>query len=136
MTPPSILCRVSLIIILTTPIWHRIMVLETNKFNEVEQMDRENTIFCIQNRRYMVAANFITKGILQEKIHVLGQKKREQVTRVVAKMIKGKHTRLRADDIGLKPKEIAEQVYDETIMELMSPASTSNGNLSDQLEDD
>jgi len=93
-------------------------------------MEKADAIICIKKGRYLPAANFIVKGILQEKIHPLGQRRRDQITRAVARMIREKHTRLRADHIGLKPKELAEQVYNETIIELMRPAN-DDGTLSD-----
>ena len=83
-------------------------------------MDKADAIASIIGRHYLQAANFIVKSILEEKIHTLGQRKRNQVTRTVAKLLRQNHARLRAFDSGLKPKEIAEQAYAETVMELES----------------
>ncbi len=98
-------------------------------------MDRENAIICVQARQYMLTANFIVQSMAKERIHQLSQRKREQLTITVAKLLEKKHKLLKAMDIKVKLKEIAEQVYEETVMNLSSPTD-SNGNLSDQVDDD
>ena len=100
-------------------------------------MDEADAIVCIKNRRYLPAANFVVKGIYGEKIHTLGNIRRDRITEVVAKSIKDEHEYLRSwyADMGIKPREIAEEVYNKIIMEL-TPESTSRKSLSEQLEDD
>lgn len=97
----------------------------------------EAVIVCIKNRRYSVAANLIVKSIYKEKIHTLGQVERDRITRAVAKMIKGKHDSLRSwyADMNMKPMEIAEEVYNDIMLDL-TPDSSNHRSLSEQLEDD
>lgn len=80
---------------------------------------------CIKNRRYPEAANLIVKSIYKEKIHILGQVKRDRITRAVAKMIKGRHDSLRSwyADMNIKPMVIAEEVYNDIMLELTPDSS-------------
>lgn len=100
-------------------------------------MDYDNAIRCIQNKRYEEAANYMVKSILQDKIHPLSKRHRENVTIRVAKGIKAKHLELkkRYGD-ALKPTEIAEQTYSEVMLELKSPEPANHRTLPEQLEDD
>lgn len=97
-------------------------------------MDYKDAIVCIQSRRYMPAANFILKNILKEQIHELSRYQRDAMTRRIAKGISNKHAALKRWDIGLKPREIAEQVYNEILLELGPDESAGNQSLSDVLE--
>lgn len=97
-------------------------------------MDRENAIRCIQNGRYERTANHMTKMLMGEKIHTQ-RRKRNLTTEQIAEIIRGKYIRIKDIDNGLTLQEKAEQVYEETLIELMPPES-SQGNLSDLLKDD
>ena len=97
----------------------------------------EAIIVYIKNRRYPEAANLIVKSVYKEKIHTLGQVERDRKTRAVAKMIKKKHDSLRRwyADMNMKPIVIAEEVYNDIILELI-PESTNHRPLSEQLKDE
>jgi len=94
-------------------------------------------IVSIRNRRYLEAANLVVKNILKEKIHSLSIKKRDLITGKVAKIIEHKHEDLRSRYAGMniKPMEIAEEVYNDIMLEFM-PESTSHRPLSEQLGDE
>jgi len=97
----------------------------------------EAVIVSIRNRRYLEAANFVVKSILKDKIHSLSKQKRDLVTRKVATIIKNKHEDLRRRYAGMdmKPTEIAEEVYNDIILEF-TPTSTNHRPLSEQLGDE
>ena len=97
-------------------------------------MNGENAIRCIQNGRYEQAANHITKVLLGKNI-ITQRLRRNLTTEQVTKTIKSKYTKIKGIDNGLTLREKAEQVYHETLMELMPP-EPSQGNLSELLEDD
>ena len=97
----------------------------------------EAVIVCIKSRYYVQAANLIVKGILGENTHKLGQLKRDRITKKVARMIKDKHEYLRSwyADMNIKPRVIAEEVYNDIMLELV-PESSSHESLSEQMEED
>ena len=82
-------------------------------------MQYDDTIFCIKNRRYMVAANLMVKEFLGEDIHRLSPRQRDKLTKVIAQRLKTNHISLRKLRVGsLKPIEIAEETYEKTCEEL------------------
>lgn len=97
-------------------------------------MNRENAIRCIHNGRYEEAANHMTKMRMGEKIHTQ-RRRRNLTTEQIAEIIRRKYTRINGIDNGLTLEEKAEQVYAETLMEIM-PDESSQGNLTDLLKDD
>lgn len=97
-------------------------------------MNRENAIRCIHNGRYEEAANHMTKMRMGEKIHTQ-RRRRNLTTEQIAEIIRRKYTRIKGIDNGLTLEEKAEQVYNETLMEIM-PDESSQDNLTDLLKDD
>jgi transcriptional regulator with XRE-family HTH domain len=82
-------------------------------------MQYDDTIVCIKNRRYMVAANLMVKEYLGAEVHKLSQYHRNRLTRKIAQKLKSNHLSLREFRGGsLKPIEIAEEAYEKTCEEL------------------
>ena len=97
-------------------------------------MNKEQAIRCIHNGRYEEAANHMTKMLMGDRIH--RQRRRrilntEQITEIIGR----KYTKIKGIDNGLTLEEKAEQVYNETLLEMM-PSESIDGNLSDLLNDD
>ena len=97
-------------------------------------MDREKAILCIKTGRFEQTANHMTKMLMGQRIHTQ-RRRRNLTTEQIAEIIRGKYTRIKGIDNGLTLEEKAEQVYDETLMEIM-PDESSQGNLTDLLKDD
>lgn len=82
-------------------------------------MQYDDTIVCIRNRRYMVAANLMVKEYLGADIHRLSQYQRDKLTRIIAQKLKANYLSLREfRGTGFKPLEIAEEAYEKTCEEL------------------
>ena len=82
-------------------------------------MQYDDTIICIRNRRYMVAANLMVKEYLGASIHKLSQYQRDKLTRIMAQKLKDTYLNLREfRRTGFKPIEIAEEAYEKTCEEL------------------
>lgn len=86
-------------------------------------MQYDDTIVCIKNRRYMVAANLMVKEYLRADIYTLSMCQRDRLTRIIAKRLKGNHLSLRElRSTGFKPIEIAQEAYEKTCEELETAA--------------
>ncbi len=82
-------------------------------------MQYDDTIICIRNRRYMIAANMTVKEYLGSDIHKLSQYQRDRLTRIIAKKLKDNYLNLRElRRTSFKPLEIAEEAYEKTREEL------------------
>ena len=82
-------------------------------------MQYDDTIVCIKNRRYMVAANLMVKEFLGTDIHKLSQYQRDRLTHIIAQRLKATYLSLREfRGSSLKPIEIAEEAYEKTCEEL------------------
>jgi len=97
-------------------------------------MNMEQAIRCIHNGRYEEAANHMTKMLMGYKIHTQ-RRRRILTTKQIAEIIRRKYTKIKGIDNGLTLEEKAEQVYNETLLEIM-PGESSHGNLPDLLNDD
>ena len=97
-------------------------------------MNREQAIRCIHNGRYEDAANYMTKMVMIDNIH-RQRRRRIYTTEQIAEIIEKKYTKIKGIDNGLTLEQKAEQVYEETLLEIM-PGESSHGNLSDLLNDD
>ena len=101
---------------------------------------KEQAIDCIRSGRYGEATNFIFKVIVSMgKMETLRKRKRALTPSKVEKMISTKHENLRsryaAVSMNITQMEIAREVYDEIMLELI-PESTNNKTLSEQLGDE
>ena len=109
---------------------------------EAQWKMREQAIVCIKNRRYGKAADFIIKIILiilKGRIDKLRERKRDLKPSKVEEMIRAKHENLRnryaAMGMNITPMRIAEEVYNEVMLEFV-PESTNYEGLSNQLGDE
>ena len=103
---------------------------------------KEQAIVCIKNRRYSKAADFIITIILiilKGRIDKLGERKRDLKLSKVEEMIMAKHENLRsryaAMSMNIKPMKIAEEVYNEVMLEFV-PEYNNHKGLSEQLGDE
>lgn len=94
-------------------------------------------IICIRDRYYIQAAHLMLKSIMPEKYLKLSQLKSKNIRTRVAIRIRDKHVALKDwyAGMGIKPRIIAEQVYDEVMQELMRPISADYRSLS-EIEND
>lgn len=103
---------------------------------------KEQAIVCIKNGRYSKAADLIITIILimlKGRIDKLGEWKRDLKLGKIEKMVITKHENLRsryaAMSMNIKPIKIAEEVYNEVMLEFV-PESTNHRDLSEQLGDE
>jgi len=101
-------------------------------------MSLRDAILKIERERdYLGAADFMVEDIIREKDLSLGNRRRNQVSRRLAKILKEKHRKLRGVDSGLRPDEIVQKVCTEGVMEAMELLHLPNEdvNLSEWLRD-
>ena len=107
---------------------------------EEQRKMKEQAIDCIRTERYSVATNFIFKIIVSMgEMETLRERRRDLTPSKVEKMVGTKHENLRsryaAVSMNITRKEIAKQVYEEIMLELI-PESINHRPLSQQLEDE
>jgi hypothetical protein len=106
---------------------------------EAQWKMREQAILCIKNGRYSKAADFIITIILiilKGRTDKLGERKRDLKLSKVKEMIMTKHENLRsryaAMSMNIKPMKIAEEVYNEVMLEFV-PEYNNHKGVSEQL---
>jgi hypothetical protein len=78
-----------------------------------------DAIQCVRNRRYTPAASFMTKGIVEKAIHRVSTEQRGNLTKTIARRLRGTHTKdLLAQKGGIALREIAEQAYRDVEAEM------------------
>ena len=78
-----------------------------------------DAIRCVKNKRYTPAANYMIKGILEKAIHRVTTEQKGNLTRTIARRLRGTHMRfLLAQKGGIALLEIAEQAYRDVEAEM------------------
>ncbi len=71
-----------------------------------------DAIRCVRNKRYTPAASFMIKGIMEKAIHRVPSEQRGNLTRTIARRLRGTHMKgLLAQEGGMALRETAEQAY-------------------------
>lgn len=71
-----------------------------------------SAIRCVRNRRYTPAASYMIKGIVEKAIHRVSTEQRGNLTKTIARRLRGTHTKhLQAQEGGIALRVIAEQAY-------------------------
>ena len=78
-------------------------------------MEYDNIEVCIRNKRYMEVSNLMLRESLRNRIHKLGTRERDMMTKRVARTLKKTHQRLLLmRESGYNPIEIAQEAYEQT----------------------